>query len=58
MIMRSLRGTAAESVKGFSVVAENYEPVRFINPPGNIWIFKIDFGCPHEGFDPFTKFDF
>ena len=26
-IMRSLRGVAAESVKGFSVVAENYEPV-------------------------------
>lgn len=26
-IMRSLRGAAAESVKGFSVVAENYEPV-------------------------------
>ena len=26
-IMRSLRGAAAESVKGFSVVVENYEPV-------------------------------
>ena len=25
-IMRSLRSAAAESVKGFSVVAENYEP--------------------------------
>ena len=25
--MRSFRGAAAESVKGFSVVAENYEPV-------------------------------
>ena len=39
-------------------MAENYEPVLSTLQKILIWTFKIDFGCPREGFDLFTQFDF
>ena len=39
-LMRSLKGSAAEAVKGFAVIQENYQPV--LVSEGTIWPSAVD----------------